>query len=104
MRAAVPLLVTMLLAAGLPRAAFSQEVSAAQTGAVIVKLKRGVSSARLQQLLQSMGARVQRTGHGMSAVVVQMPPSAMSGNWASRLQESGIVEYTEPETLMYACG
>lgn len=94
----------MLLAAGLPPAAFSQDASAARTGAIIVKLRRGVSSARLQKLLQSVGARVQRTGHGMSAVVVQMPPGVMSGNWASRLQESGIVEYTEPETLMYAYG
>jgi serine protease len=74
-----------------------------QTGAVIVKLRRGANTSALRQLLQNAGARLHRTGHGMNAVVIQPGQGSMSTSLANRLRQSGIVEYTEPETMMYAC-
>jgi serine protease len=105
LRVAVRLLAALTLAAAAPRLAWPQNASAsAQTGAMILKVKRGTSSAALQKLLQQMGATLHRRSSTMSAVVLRMPAGMSTASFKGSLHASGIVEYVEPEVRMYAFG
>jgi serine protease len=102
LRVAVRLLAALTLAAA-PRMAWPQSPPASsQTGAIILKFKRGASAATLQKLIQQIGGTVHRRSPRMSAVVLRIPAGASAASVTNSLRTSGLVEYTEPEVRMYA--
>jgi serine protease len=87
-----------------PRAAHSQNSASAATGGVILRVKRGADTAALERLLKRLGGSVTRSNPSMSALVLRLPTGSTLATVAKSCRSSGLIEYTEPEYKMYACG